>query len=257
MTTYRISQLAERVGLPPTTLRFYEQAGLLPTRRSDSGYRLYDDEALERLTFITAAKRLGLPLEEIRDLLGVWEDGLCTDVRERLRPMLTTRIAEAEQRAVELDAFTHRLRQAQAEINGPPRPGRCEPDCGFLHGFLPSDNAPAPVEFLPRRPEAPVEPPSEAVPIACTLTDADQADRLRQWQRLLGHAEHREPIDGGLRIDLPAALTGAVAGLAAAEQRCCAFFDFTLHISGGTVQLEVRAPAEAASLLTHVFGTGN
>lgn len=253
MTTYRISQLADRVGLRPTTLRFYEQAGLLPTRRSDSGYRLYDDEALERLTFITAAKRLGLPLEEIRDLLDVWEGGLCTDVRERLRPMLTTRIAEAEQRAVELDAFTRRLRRAQAEIDGPPRPGRCEPDCGFLH----HNDTPAPVEFLPRRPKAPPEPPSEAVPIACTLTDAAKNDRLQQWQRLLEHAEHREPIDSGLRIDLPATLTGEGADLAAAEQRCCPFFGFTLHISGRTVQLEVRAPAEAASLLTRVFGTGD
>lgn len=34
--TYRISQLAERVGLRPTTLRFYEQAGLLPAHRSES-----------------------------------------------------------------------------------------------------------------------------------------------------------------------------------------------------------------------------
>ncbi|MBV9847455.1 MAG: MerR family DNA-binding transcriptional regulator, partial [Kutzneria sp.] len=54
MTTYRISQLAERAGVPATTLRFYEQAGLLPAQRSESGYRLYDDTAVERLAFIAA-----------------------------------------------------------------------------------------------------------------------------------------------------------------------------------------------------------
>lgn len=68
MSTFRISQLAEQVGLPATTLRFYEQAGLLPAQRSPAGYRLYDDAALNRLAFIRAAKHLGLPLEEIRDV---------------------------------------------------------------------------------------------------------------------------------------------------------------------------------------------
>lgn len=74
----RISQLAERSGVPATTLRFYETAGLLPADRTAAGYRLYDQEAVERLAFIGAAKHLGLPLEEIADLLGVWETGgLC------------------------------------------------------------------------------------------------------------------------------------------------------------------------------------
>jgi MerR family transcriptional regulator, copper efflux regulator len=50
-------------------LRFYEQAGLLPARRSESGYRLFDDHAVERIQVIITGKRLGLPLEEIRNLL--------------------------------------------------------------------------------------------------------------------------------------------------------------------------------------------
>lgn len=247
MSTYRISQLAERVGVRPTTLRFYEQAGLLPAQRSESGYRLYDDEAVDRLAFIGAGKMLGLPLEEIRDLLGVWEDGLCTDVRVRLRPMLLARIADAEQRAAELDAFRHRLREALAEIDGPPRPGRCEPGCGFLH----HDDAPTPVpvELLPRRPQE-----TPQVPIACTLTGDDRADRIGHWRRLLAQAVRREPVEGGVRVELPVALTGEVAELAAAEQRCCAFFDFTLRPAGETLRLEVRAPAEAAPLLADVFG---
>lgn len=123
MTTYRISQLARRAGLKPTAPRFYEQVGLLSSRRSDSGYRLYDDESVERLRFISSGKHLGLPLEGIRELLRVWEDGLCTDVRERLRPMLLARIAEADERAAELAGFTARLRAALADLDGPPRPG--------------------------------------------------------------------------------------------------------------------------------------
>ncbi|WP_442813159.1 MerR family transcriptional regulator [Streptomyces sp. NBC_01800] len=68
----RISQLAERSGVPATTLRFYEGAGLLAAGRTASGYRVYGEDAVERLAFIGAAKHLGLPLEEISELLAVW-----------------------------------------------------------------------------------------------------------------------------------------------------------------------------------------
>jgi DNA-binding transcriptional MerR regulator len=49
VSTMRISQLAERSGVPATTLRFYESAGLLPADRSPAGYRLYGEDAVERL----------------------------------------------------------------------------------------------------------------------------------------------------------------------------------------------------------------
>ncbi|MGA6160644.1 MerR family transcriptional regulator [Stenotrophomonas sp. NPDC087984] len=52
----RISQLAERTGVPATTLRFYDDAGLLSAGRSPIGYRLYGEDAVARLTFIGAAK---------------------------------------------------------------------------------------------------------------------------------------------------------------------------------------------------------
>jgi hypothetical protein len=58
VTTMRISQLAERSGVPATTLRFYEATGLLPAARNPAGYRLYGEEAVERLAFIGAAKHL-------------------------------------------------------------------------------------------------------------------------------------------------------------------------------------------------------
>jgi hypothetical protein len=51
----RISQLADATGVPATTLRFYESAGLLPAERTAAGYRLYHQDAIERLAFIGAA----------------------------------------------------------------------------------------------------------------------------------------------------------------------------------------------------------
>ncbi|MEU1788601.1 MerR family DNA-binding transcriptional regulator [Streptomyces sparsogenes] len=48
----RISQLAERTGDSPTTLRFYEHAGLLPSGRTPAGYRVYGQDAVGRSAFI-------------------------------------------------------------------------------------------------------------------------------------------------------------------------------------------------------------
>lgn len=106
VTTYRISQLAERSGVPATTLRFYEDAGLLPADRTPSGYRVYGEDAVERLAFISSAKLLGLALEEIRELLDVREEGVCASVRARMLPLAADRIAETDGRIAELRAFS-------------------------------------------------------------------------------------------------------------------------------------------------------
>ncbi|TDC81551.1 MerR family transcriptional regulator, partial [Actinomadura sp. 7K507] len=128
MSTMRISQLAERSGVPATTLRFYESAGLLPADRSPAGYRLYGEDAVDRLAFIGAAKHLGLPLEEVSELLGVWESGACSEVKADLRPRVAARITGAEARAAELAAFTATLRQALRHLDSlPDRPGPCDP----------------------------------------------------------------------------------------------------------------------------------
>jgi MerR family transcriptional regulator, copper efflux regulator len=156
---------------------------------------------VERLGFITTGKRLGLPLEEIAELLHVWVDGSCTQVRDTLRPRLAARITEAEQRASELAAFTATLHRACEHLDAlSDQGGRCGPQCGFL---------------------APV-PTADAQPVAVQLT-------------------------------MPSDRAAQVAGLAAAEQQCCPFFDFRLHLTGQQMDLEVRAPVEAATILTDLL----
>ncbi len=69
---YLIGQLSALCQVSSDTLRFYEKHGLLiPSGRSDSGYRLYSEEDKQRIMFILRAKRIGLSLEEIRELLGI------------------------------------------------------------------------------------------------------------------------------------------------------------------------------------------
>ena len=106
----RISQLSERSGVPPTTLRFYETAGLLTPERTPSGYRTYGEDALDRLSLIAAVKNLGLPLAEIAELLTVWTSGACTDVKADLRPRVAAHLSEAEHRIADLTALTAALR---------------------------------------------------------------------------------------------------------------------------------------------------
>lgn len=250
MTDLLISQLAERTGVPATTLRFYESAGLLPAGRTPGGYRVYDEDAVERLAFITAAKRLGLPLEEIAELLHVWADGTCAQVRDTLRPRLATRIAEAGQRASELAAFTATLHRAREHLDAlPGQDGRCGPQCGFP---APGPDAePRPVT-LDRSPQDAGDEAWRGTPVACSLGGPAASERIRQWQDLLTGAE-REPIPDGIKLTMSPDRAVQAAGLAAAEQQCCPFFDFRLHLTGQQMHLEVRAPAEAAAMLAGLF----
>lgn len=92
--------------------------------------------------------------------------------------------------------------------------------------------------------------------MACTLDGAELGERTEQWQQLVGKAVRREETPDGVRLFFPggAELAGEVAALAAAEQGCCAFFDFTLHLTPTALQLSVRAPESAAGMLADLFG---
>ncbi|MGI8806987.1 MAG: heavy metal-responsive transcriptional regulator [Acidimicrobiales bacterium] len=96
MRQLTVSKLAEQAGTSADTVRYYERIGLLPeTERSPSGYRLYGDEAVERLRFIKQAQRFGLRLEAIGELLDVRRRGLCPC--GHTRRMLADRVAELDE----------------------------------------------------------------------------------------------------------------------------------------------------------------
>jgi DNA-binding transcriptional MerR regulator len=72
----RIGELAESAGLSTKTIRYYEDIGILPEpERTSSGYRDYDDVALERLRFIKSAQAVGFSLGEIREVLAFGDRG--------------------------------------------------------------------------------------------------------------------------------------------------------------------------------------
>jgi MerR family transcriptional regulator, copper efflux regulator len=82
----RIGELAQQAGVNTQTLRYYERRGLIETgRRATSGYREYDDIAVRRVRFIRRAQELGFTLDEIRGLMGLWNDSLgsCSAAEKR------------------------------------------------------------------------------------------------------------------------------------------------------------------------------
>ncbi|HYX43936.1 MAG TPA: heavy metal-responsive transcriptional regulator [Acidimicrobiales bacterium] len=91
-----VSKLADQVGTSPDTLRYYERIGLLAEPdRSASGYRLYGDDAVERVRFIKRAQRFGLRLDEIGELLDIRQRGLCPC--GRTRRLLEAKVAELDE----------------------------------------------------------------------------------------------------------------------------------------------------------------
>lgn len=75
MTTLTIGQLAERSGVAPSAIRFYEDRGLLQSSRTTGNQRRYQQASLRRLAFIRTAQRIGLSLDEIGEALALLPQG--------------------------------------------------------------------------------------------------------------------------------------------------------------------------------------
>ncbi len=133
MSTYTIGETASRSGFSASALRYYEDIGLVaPSTRTDAGYRLYDDGTLTRLAFIARAKQLGCTLDEIVDLVGVWDGERCGPVQKRFHDLVTDKLSAAERQIAELTALTGQLRHAAALLSAPPIDGPCDEGCACL-----------------------------------------------------------------------------------------------------------------------------
>jgi DNA-binding transcriptional MerR regulator len=106
----KIGEFAQRTGTTTKTLRFYEQAGLLPEpARTPAGYRDYDDSGVERLRFVKAAQSAGLSLAEIRDVIAAREDSgpPCAHVAA----LLAAHAVALDRRIAELSALREEVRR--------------------------------------------------------------------------------------------------------------------------------------------------
>ncbi|MEX0641413.1 MAG: heavy metal-responsive transcriptional regulator [Pirellulales bacterium] len=121
---YTISQLARAVGIPTTTVRYYERIGLMaPEDRSPGNYRLYSDKSLATLKFIRAAQAIGFTLDDVKTLLdrGDVKTPSCADVQS----LIEDRLAEIAHRMKDLRHVQRVLKAALAKCREKERAGRC------------------------------------------------------------------------------------------------------------------------------------
>ncbi|OLU14081.1 Cu(I)-responsive transcriptional regulator [Pseudomonas sp. PA1(2017)] len=121
-----IGQAAKHTGLSAKMIRYYEAIGLLPNAgRSESGYRQYADDDLQRLRFIRRARDLGFSLAESGRLLALWHD------RERasadVKALAVEHIEALNGKIAELEALRDTLQTLVDHCQGDQRP-----DCPIL-----------------------------------------------------------------------------------------------------------------------------
>ena len=126
----RIGELAAHSGVTAKTIRFWEAEGLLadPTR-TPSGYRDYDPEVLDRLSFIRHAQTAGLTLAEIRQVLAISDTGepACGHVTDLIHQHLT----DVDDRIRELTE-TRTLLRRLASLAADQNPADCDGYCAIL-----------------------------------------------------------------------------------------------------------------------------
>jgi DNA-binding transcriptional MerR regulator len=111
MSQITIGTLATQTRTNVPTIRYYEEIGLLPhAQRGPNGHRYYREADLKRLTFIKRCRDFGFPIEQVRELVKLFEDGdrSCLEVREMAQmhlDALRAKLEEIRQLEASLQSF--------------------------------------------------------------------------------------------------------------------------------------------------------
>lgn len=122
----RIAELARRVGVAPSAVRWYEQAGVLPApARADNGYRAYDETDVARLRLVVSLRRLGVGPEDAGRLARLClERG---DIDLDLAPLLVEQRAAIARQRTDLDRLEGELLDLELTIAAAGRARRTRP----------------------------------------------------------------------------------------------------------------------------------
>ena len=134
----KIGEASAKAGVSQRMIRHYERIRLIdPAARRDSGYRDYDERDVHTLRFIGRARDLGFPIEEIRTLVGLWNDRNRSSAD--VKALALARAAALKRKAGELDSMRRSLEKLAAHCHGDERP-----DCPILEDLeSPTGEAPA------------------------------------------------------------------------------------------------------------------
>ncbi|AXS41125.1 Cu(I)-responsive transcriptional regulator [Breoghania sp. L-A4] len=120
-----IGEAAEISGLPPKTIRYYEDIGLLTPARRGNGYRDYAARDVHKLSFLRRARSLGFVIEDCRQLLSLYEDK--GRASASVKTMAEARIHDIDAKILELEALRQTLSSLVSACHGDDRP-----DCPIL-----------------------------------------------------------------------------------------------------------------------------
>jgi DNA-binding transcriptional MerR regulator len=267
MTSLRVSDLAARAGVPPSTVRFYERAGLLPAaRRAANGYRMFDESALYDLALIGRVKDAGMRLDDIPDVVAAWHGGSCRALEDRLRSHLTAELDRVRGQIADLAAYRRDLEtmlnrlsartagdaedteRVEREAPGP-HPDRCGPGCGcdtVLAANAPDSRHRGSAGDHDSGRDRGLGGNPDPLP-ACSLGRDELAARLDQWRALAADG-NAERDDDTVRLTLAPAMLADVAALVAAEADCCPQARFTLEVTAGHASLLAEIPGIGTEL---------
>jgi DNA-binding transcriptional MerR regulator len=112
-----IGQAAQKVGIPPKTIRYYEEVNLIqPAKRMENKYRAYTKEDIARLRLIKQARILGLPLDEVKHLVEECLEGSCEHLKDSFLTKLPKYITAVKEKIDELQELQQQLESLQDNL---------------------------------------------------------------------------------------------------------------------------------------------
>ncbi|WP_167647374.1 Cu(I)-responsive transcriptional regulator [Mameliella alba] len=131
-----IGDVARQSGLPPKTIRYYEDIGLIRPQRSENGYRSFREQDAHKLAFLARARALGFTIEDCRTLMALYED----EHRESLQVK-----AVAEEHLRQIDEKIAQLQSMRATLDTLINAcsGDHRPDCPILQDLAQDMSDPA------------------------------------------------------------------------------------------------------------------
>ena len=120
-----IGQAAEKTGLPPKTIRYYEEIALVRPARDPNGYRSFSETDVHKLNFLARARALGFAIDDCRALLALWEDQ--SRASADVKRIAGEHLASIDQKIAELKAMRKTLDTLVRSCAGDARP-----DCPIL-----------------------------------------------------------------------------------------------------------------------------
>jgi MerR family transcriptional regulator, copper efflux regulator len=116
-----IGEAAARSGVPPKTIRFYEEAGIIkPAARGENRYRAYDEPDIHTLRFVHRARRLGFPLKDVAALLDLYRN--TARFSRDVKRLALAHVAELDRRIAELTAIRDTISGLAEQCRGDHRP---------------------------------------------------------------------------------------------------------------------------------------